>query len=188
MRPPEVYATMLYVFRLERSNGRDQLPEAGRAFLWRDIQRGLLHQGWGALGMSLLKAGGSAMSQAEWAPKYKSSATKRGWLKKDLTSGKAHRRYTLLSHMLGIGDGDLILVPNIAENDRKGFVLARAVAIRKDTDGGQCYAWDAASQVASHPLQDRRHLVSINVSSVKAFRYDSSPIAASGENRIRQTA
>jgi hypothetical protein len=56
---------MLYVFRLEGSKRKDQLPEAGRAFLWRDIQRGLLHQGWGPPGMSLLKPDGTVMSQLE---------------------------------------------------------------------------------------------------------------------------
>src|SRR5260221_8190736 len=110
---------------MERPSG--PLSEAGRSFLWSEIERGFLHQGWGRSGMALLRSDGSVLPRAAWMKNFLSSAREDHWSPSDRTRRKAHRRYTLLSHTLEITDGDLILITNMTETSRDGLLLARAL-------------------------------------------------------------
>ena len=68
---------MLYIFRLESSNPSEQLSEAGRAFLWQELQLGRLRQGWGIHGMNLLNGLGEPAPRDEWMKSFQSAAAKR---------------------------------------------------------------------------------------------------------------
>lgn len=169
---------MLYIFRLESSKPNEQLPEAGRAFLWRELQLGRLRQGWGMRGMSLSHGSGDAIPIDLWTDSFRSAATRDGWKPKDRTEAKAKLRYTLLSHMREIRDGDLLLVPNITESDRRGLVLVTAVSPDRSSDA-ECYEWDNAPRSKKHPLgDDRRHAVRVDPFTIRAVRYEPGSLAA----------
>jgi hypothetical protein len=98
----------LYIFRLESSASTEQLSEAGRAFLWQEIQQGRLRQGWGIRGMSLLDGSNAPLPKDQWIENFRSAAARNGWKPKDRTEAKVKLRYTLLSHMREIRSGDLL--------------------------------------------------------------------------------
>jgi len=130
--------------------------------------------------MGLLRPDGSVLPRAIWMKNFIFSARTRRWPASDRTRTKAHLRYTLLSHMLEIDDGDLILVPNMTENGREGLLLAKALkrGAGSDLDQG-CYSWEEKSRSRVHPLgDDYRHTVSIVVSTIKTFPYAFGSLAA----------
>jgi hypothetical protein len=124
--------------------------------------------------MSLSNSLGDPTPRDEWIGKFRSAAAKDSWKPKDRTEAKASLRYTLLSHMREIRDGDLLLVPNITESDRRGLVLVTAAS--RDTE---CYEWDNAPRTKKQPLgDDRRHVVLVDPFTIKAVRYESGSFAA----------
>jgi len=128
--------------------------------------------------MSLLNGLGEPTPRDEWIEIFQSAAAKDGWKPKDRTEAKASLRYTLLSHMRQIRDGDILLVPNVTESDRRGLVLVSAASRDRKSDT-ECYEWDNASRPKKQPLgDDRRHVVLVDPFTIKAVRYESGSIAA----------
>jgi hypothetical protein len=111
-----------YIFRLETSKKAHQLPEAGRKALFQEMKKGRLRQGWGRNGMSLLDTHGKPLSRDGWVKNYRTASGAGETVK------KARGHYRLLSPMLDIRPGDLIVVPNFAEDGWDGLVIAKAVA------------------------------------------------------------
>ncbi|MFZ0890542.1 MAG: DUF3883 domain-containing protein [Candidatus Binataceae bacterium] len=124
--------------------------------------------------MGLLNGSGGRILRDQWIRNFQSAAA--DWKPKQ-TEAKAKLRYTLLSHMLEIRHGDLLLVPNITESDRRGLVLVTAVSRDRSSDA-KCYEWDDSRRPKSHPLgDDRRHVVRVDPFTINAVRYETGSLA-----------
>jgi len=166
---------MYYIFRLEKRRKEEQLPEEGRKALVSELEAGYLRQGWGRDGMKLLDGQGKVIPQATWMKNFQRAARK--WDPKERTDRKAKTHYVLLSNMLKIREGDLLAVPNIAKDDRKGFVVAKAVRVSgRPSREGECY--DFSPSVPDALDGDRRHFVAVDKWKIKFIPYSWSAEAA----------
>jgi hypothetical protein len=155
----------IYTFRFERSGERD-IPER-RQFFWSEMWNGRLHQGWGASGMTLLNSRGALIDRDVWVPQFLAAASRFGW--NDQTEQTARRNYRLLSPLTRIGDGDLLVVPNISSDDRQGIAFVRARSFNRK---GKCYSWDTTSR---YPLgNDYHHVINVDPSTIRHVPYDAS--------------
>ena len=86
--------------------------------------------------------------------------------------------YDLLAHMLAVREGDRLVVPNVAEQGRKGFVIATAVRNpeRPPNEPGECYGFSSSLPRALNG--DRRHYVSVDPVMSEFISYDSNAEAA----------
>jgi hypothetical protein len=143
-----------YIFCLETSKKKYQLPPAGREALFQEMKKGRLRQGWGGEGMSLIDDNGRSYSGDEWVKNYLGRSKDKAEIK------KARGHYRLLSAMLQIRPGDLIVVPNFGEDGWDGLVIAKAVhAPGRPKGEGECY--DFSPLVPPALNGDRRHFVAI---------------------------
>jgi hypothetical protein len=146
---------MPYIFWLETSRKRYQLPEPGRKALFQEMKKGRLRQGWGSEGMSLIDSNGRSLSRDEWVKNYLGRSNDEEEVR------KARSHFRLLSAMLQIRPGDLIVVPNFGEDGWDGLVIAKAVhAPGRPRGEGECYNFSPSVPRALNG--DRRHFVAID--------------------------
>jgi hypothetical protein len=160
---------VLYVFRVEESVRSKQLREEGREAFVQELREGRLRQGWGINGMGLLDDQGKPLSLEEWSKNFLKAA--RYWDPDQRTLKKAKTHHDLLSNMLDIREGDRLVVPNVAEKGRKGFVIATAIRIRGRRPGvAECYGF--SSEVPQALDKDRKHYVAIDRFKAEWISYD----------------
>ena len=101
--------SMIWVFRFEKKSNR--LGEEGRAAYFQELIDGLLHQGWGRRGLSLIGADGNIVPPEVWAKKYHGGGS-------DLSADQekeAQDNYRRLRRMLSRREGDRLIVPNLTK-------------------------------------------------------------------------
>lgn len=162
---------MIWVFRFEKKSNR--LGEEGRAAYFQELIDGLLHQGWGWKGLSLIGANGNVVPPEVWAKKYHGGGPDVS-ADKEKEAQDNHRR---LRRMLEIREGDRLIVPNLTKEGRKGLVLATAMRKpgRRAGQVGECYGF--SSSVPPSFNGDRRHYVRIDRVKSKFFSYHDSASA-----------
>ena len=162
---------MLHIFRVENSATKKQLKEKGRQALVDELKAGRLRQGWGFEGFQLLNPKGVPYTHDEWSRRYLEATD--DWEAKEHTERKVDTNFTLLSNMLSIKPGDRIVVPNVAEKDRDGFVIATAKrAPGRKPGAGECYSFSPLSETPKSLNGDRRHIVWVDPLKSEWISYD----------------
>ena len=84
-------------------------------WLWREMDKARLRQGWAPPGSSL-KENGARLDKRTWKQRYVEGAL-RGWKVDEsdeiITEKKVESRHQILSHMLELKRGDVVLVPRM---------------------------------------------------------------------------
>ena len=126
----------IYVFRTD-TNKRD--------WLWSEINKGQLRQGWGCRGSSLTE-NGNLRSKDDWITSFQVGAQE-AW-NQEFDESSAESRHRILLPMVEINKGDLIIVPKMPNNQT--FVLCQAAG---------SYSFDDQFPDTSRP--DHGHVIPI---------------------------
>lgn len=97
-----------------------------RTWLRAELQAGRLRQGWGRAGMTLLNEQGDLIPQGVWEENYTTAVPE--W-------GEPGRRYEILIRMLELGEGDVVIAPNMP-NDGQFTVVCVSGPYRFETPDG----------------------------------------------------
>jgi hypothetical protein len=132
-------------------------------FIWNELRKGRLRQGWAPPGSSLME-GGRALSPSAWAKRYVAGA-REAWDRDDHRDGLLRpdvvaTRYNILSRMLHLEAGDVLVVPRMPSRGEFAIVTV--------TDG---YAFDDRHYRDVHP--DLGHVVRIDAGEIRRWEYDS---------------
>ncbi|MBN4054920.1 restriction endonuclease [Acidimicrobium ferrooxidans] len=160
-------STRLFVFRTH---------DASKEWLWGELQAGRLHQGWGELGMELVR-NSVHLEEEKWIAGYSDSARKHWNFDPPRDAGS--KRFRILQRLLEIQAGDVVVIPKMPE--WRHFTVARV-------EHG--YQFDEAAPEDRGGQGDFRHFITVDTTSVRHFSYTSSPDARaiSGKFRAYQAA
>lgn len=131
-----------------------------KEWLFEEIQKGSLHQGWGIPKTNLLP-NGSKINEDDWIKQYKMSASQ-NW-NENIPNDVAAKRYRILITMLDIKKDDLIVVPKMPEWTT--FTICKASGT---------YEFDERDPAERDEYADFRHTIPIDSESIKTFAYSSS--------------
>ncbi|MHB8205456.1 MAG: McrB family protein [Desulfomonilaceae bacterium] len=128
-------------------------------WLWKEIQAGKFHQGWGREGMQL-KEDGVVVPKSDWIKSFIRLAKEYKW--EDQTERMAKNRYERFKSMVMAKSGDVVLVPNMPKPNT--FTL-----VTVDDRG---YEFDHSPMEQRDGIDDFRH--TLYVKAPKIFNYDTS--------------
>lgn len=131
-----------------------------KKWIYEEITKGKLHQGWGIPKTSLL-SNGNIISEDDWIKQYKISASQ-NW-NENISNDVAAKRYKILRTMLDIRIGDFLVVPKMPEWNT--FLLCKAVGT---------YEFDERDSAGRDEYEDFRHTIPIDSNTIKIFGYSSS--------------
>lgn len=131
-----------------------------KEWIWKEIQKGQLRQGWGISGIQLKEVRGN-VDKDKWINRYKENAL-RYW-NYNATDQEAEKRYKILSKMLKLNKGDIIVVPKMPSYD--SFII---LSVKKE------YEFDFESKQNRDNYEDFRHVINIDTTNIKVFNYYSS--------------
>lgn len=132
-----------------------------KEWIWKEIKCGRVRQGWG-ISNTQLKESDKLVDQKTWVERYKNSAM--SYWNDEVSSKQAITRYKILANMATLKQGDTIIIPKMPSYG--SFVLARVV---------QEYEFDFASKKSRDGCrEDYRHIINLDISSIKTFNYMSS--------------
>ena len=115
-------------------------------WLYSELVSGRLRQGWGAPGLSLVQSDGVGVGKSDWEAVYQRLD---GW------ENPSPMRYAILSRMLGVGLGDIVVVPKMPEWNQ--FTIA--------TVSG-AYRFELPEE-----KEDFGHIIPVFPDSVRTFNY-----------------
>ena len=94
-----------------------------KQWIWQEIQRGRLRQGWGLSNMELPSGEHTSEKMAEWCARFR----KRGqeFWREEILQEYAEKRYWILRPMTEIRIGDRIVIPNMPTWDSLCVAIAR---------------------------------------------------------------
>jgi predicted Mrr-cat superfamily restriction endonuclease len=131
------------VFRVNYDDAHD--------YILKEIGNGILRQGWGVEGTSLLDGNNQKVEKDIWIEKYSKS-----W-NKEISIEEASKRFFILSRILDIKKGDLIVIPKTINSQTLSICTVE-----------QEYWFDSLSSTF---WSDFRHC--IGISNVRSYAYDS---------------
>lgn len=130
-------------------------------WLHQELLSGRLRQGWGIPGSKLKDSNGPINFQS-WFSNYRTGA-KNNW-NEEITEDSARKRYRILSPLLEIAKDDIIIVPKMP--DWSTFCVCLAAGD---------YFFDDMQSTERNGYEDFRHVIPIDLSSMRFFNYASSP-------------
>lgn len=140
-----------YVFRTDDSN---------KQWIFENIEKGILRQGWGISGTSLVDDNGKEIDKETWKANYKAAF--------NVTDDReAERRYCILYPLLEMNPGDIVVIPKMP--DWQSFTIAQI--------SGK-YWFDKVNKTVGYDGDDFRHCVNIDTNFLIV------PYEASGETRL----
>ncbi len=123
--------------------------EGQKEWIFREITQGRLRQGWGANGFHLVSEDGIRVEKHQWEATFCEV-----WGKPP-----SPRRFSILSYMLELEEGDIVVVPKMPEWNQ--FTIARV-------SGG--YSFEMAAEMAADG-GDYGHIVPVDPDSIRTFDY-----------------
>lgn len=133
----------IFVFRVNYDDAHQYIID--------ELNKGILRQGWGISGTSLLDENGNKVDKLYWANKYS-----KAW-EKEVSLEDSLKRYSILSRMLEIKKGDIIVIPKT-----KNWQTLSICTVEKE------YWFDEQSETL---WSDFRHC--IGISNYRSYAYDS---------------
>lgn len=140
-------------------------------WIWKQIQSGYIHQGWGLPNMQLIEKESSVPIEI-WKTRYIDSA-KEYW-GVDVADVEAEKRYWILHPMTDLKKGDIVVVPHMPE--WSSFIIVRV--------NGE-YSYDDNPAAERDDLEDYRHRIQIDSDSIKTFNYASCEEARTISKKFR---
>ena len=126
-------------------------------WLYSEMLKGRLRQGWGASGLSFLTPNGQKVSREAWNREYKNVETRKKSRREKWDKFWA-QRYATLSNMLKMTDGDVVVVPKMPSPRQFTIACVSGVyCFDVDTGWGDGFG----------------HIIPISPQSVATFNYDS---------------
>jgi len=132
-----------------------------KEWIYGEIQKGNLRQGWGVSSLQLKEKDGIDVPQDTWINRFK-TVTKRVW-NEDTSDKEAYNRYSILYPMIEMKKGDVVVVPKMPDYDK--FLVA---IVEKP------YFFDYKPKEERNGFEDFRHIIGIDKSNIKIFHYSSS--------------
>ncbi len=124
------------IFRCDENDG----------WLYDELKKGRLRQGWGAAGLYLVTKDGVRVEKKDWEQAHR---------KLEKWGEPSPRRFSILSQMLYLERGDIVVIPKMPQWNQ--FTVARVAA---------GYQFEHESD-----LKDFRHIVELDPQSIRPFGY-----------------
>lgn len=121
--------------------------DARQDVLYKELQNGMVRQGWGTANLALLDKDGNLIPKDQWTRNYR----------KDFKEEPTLHRYSALTPMLKLTTKDLIVLPKMPNNQKMS--IARV--------NGR-YRFERTSEHLKH---DFGHVIPVDPSSVRTFNY-----------------